>query len=387
MASEQFSSRPEPKLLTPRKQSFQDLCQTFLLQLCMSPTKNDWEILFQPMFDEYLNPPPSVDLQVPEVFAPKPAVSTVPSLVNPKSYKERLNSPVRLKACKDELNEIFLNCLRSLLPRPIYVMVINLKWLTSCCLGASVLLLHSTARYEHGVTKGCEDRILEWLLREELHVLGTIYSIIYNLLEVHKGTPLIQHGKAVDPTTLCGMIGTLCILQQVDVSLYIGCAVCTNIRQKPPKSITCGYANFPDTYDSGTIPMVVLLSDRLESWSSKKQKCTAISSTEAEYIALTILDICPRVEGINFTDVPDDDTTLAFLIKLGYKGLLYKHTNMFMDHMHQPWRTLAAIINKCLSRKTASTDKLRKFRIDILWGVLYRENVDYPELIWEDLAF
>ncbi|GJW83192.1 hypothetical protein Tco_0156337 [Tanacetum coccineum] len=101
----------------------------------------------------------------------------------------------------------------------------------------------------------------------------------------------------------------------------------------------------------------------------------------------TILDICPRVEGVNFTDVPDDDTTLAFLIKLGYKGPLYKHTNMFVDHMHQPWRTLAAIINKCLSGKTASNDKLCKSRIDILWGMFYRENVDYPELIWEDLAF
>nr|GEZ46502.1 hypothetical protein [Tanacetum cinerariifolium] len=57
----------------------------------------------------------------------------------------------------------------------------------------------------------------------------------------------------------------------------------------------------------------------------------------------TILDICPRVEGVNFTNVPDDDTTLAFLIKLGYKGPVYKHTNMFADHMHQPWRTLAPI--------------------------------------------
>ncbi|GJX78134.1 hypothetical protein Tco_0324945 [Tanacetum coccineum] len=28
----------------------------------------------------------------------------------------------------------------------------------------------------------------------------------------------------------------------------------------------------------------------------------------------TILDICPRVEGVDFTDVPDDDTTLTFLI-------------------------------------------------------------------------
>ncbi|GJV44905.1 retrovirus-related pol polyprotein from transposon TNT 1-94 [Tanacetum coccineum] len=101
----------------------------------------------------------------------------------------------------------------------------------------------------------------------------------------------------------------------------------------------------------------------------------------------TILDICPRVEGVNFTDVLDDDTTLAFLIKLGYKGSLYKHTNMFVDHMHQSWRTLAAIINKCLSRKTTSNDKLRKSRIDILWGMFYKENVDYPELIWEDIAY
>ncbi|GKA23001.1 retrovirus-related pol polyprotein from transposon TNT 1-94 [Tanacetum coccineum] len=79
-----------------------------------------------------------------------------------------------------------------------------------------------------------------------------------------------------------------------------------------------------------------------------------------------ILDICPKVEGVDFTEVPYDDTTLTFPIKLGYKGPVYKHTNMFVDHMHQPWRTLAAIINKCLSGKTASNDKLRKSGIDIL---------------------
>nr|GEW14480.1 hypothetical protein [Tanacetum cinerariifolium] len=101
----------------------------------------------------------------------------------------------------------------------------------------------------------------------------------------------------------------------------------------------------------------------------------------------TILDICPRMEGVKFTDVPDDDTILAFLIKLGYKGPLYKHTSMFMDHMHQPWRTLAAIINKCLSGKTTSNDKLHKSIIDMLWGMFYRENVDHSKLIWEDLAY
>ncbi|GJZ02023.1 hypothetical protein Tco_0519984 [Tanacetum coccineum] len=101
----------------------------------------------------------------------------------------------------------------------------------------------------------------------------------------------------------------------------------------------------------------------------------------------TLLDICLRVEGVDFMDVPDDDTTLTFLIDLGYKGQLNRHTNMFVDHMHQPWRTLADIINKYLSGKTASNDKLRKSKIDILWGMFNRENVNYPELIWEDFAY
>ncbi|GKA63755.1 retrovirus-related pol polyprotein from transposon TNT 1-94 [Tanacetum coccineum] len=76
MASEQFSSGPGPKLLTPRIISsglVQNIPSSILYVL---PTKNDWEILFKPMFDEYLNPPPCVDLQVPTVIPPEPAVST-----------------------------------------------------------------------------------------------------------------------------------------------------------------------------------------------------------------------------------------------------------------------------------------------------------------------
>nr|GFA25410.1 hypothetical protein [Tanacetum cinerariifolium] len=101
----------------------------------------------------------------------------------------------------------------------------------------------------------------------------------------------------------------------------------------------------------------------------------------------TILDIYLRVEGEDFTNLPDDEIALTFLIDLGYKGPLNRHTNMFIDHMHHPWRTLDAIINKCLYGKTASNDKLKKSRIDILWGMFNRENVDYPELIWEDVAY
>nr|GFA73581.1 hypothetical protein [Tanacetum cinerariifolium] len=35
----------------------------------VSPSRNDWDLLFQPMFDKLLNPPPSVDHHAPEVIA------------------------------------------------------------------------------------------------------------------------------------------------------------------------------------------------------------------------------------------------------------------------------------------------------------------------------
>ncbi|GJS99153.1 reverse transcriptase domain-containing protein [Tanacetum coccineum] len=100
-----------------------------------------------------------------------------------------------------------------------------------------------------------------------------------------------------------------------------------------------------------------------------------------------IFDICQRKEGEDFTEVQNDEDTLTFLVDLGYSSPFHKYTNMFVDHMHGPWRTLAACINKCLSGKTTSNDKLRKSRINIPWGMFYRENVDYPYLIWEDIAY
>ncbi|GJX82438.1 retrovirus-related pol polyprotein from transposon TNT 1-94 [Tanacetum coccineum] len=42
-----------------------------LLPPYVPPTRNDWDILFQPMFDEFFNPPPSVVSPVPVAAAPR----------------------------------------------------------------------------------------------------------------------------------------------------------------------------------------------------------------------------------------------------------------------------------------------------------------------------
>ncbi|GJU66784.1 hypothetical protein Tco_1253043 [Tanacetum coccineum] len=49
--------------------------------------------------------------------------------------------------------------------------------------------------------------------------------------------------------------------------------------------------------------------------------------------------------------------------------------------MHQPWRTFAAVINRCISRKSTGLDRLRPSRAQILWGMFYKDNVDFVALL------
>ncbi|GJY78757.1 hypothetical protein Tco_0484558 [Tanacetum coccineum] len=65
-------------------------------------------------------------------------------------------------------------------------------------------------------------------------------------------------------------------------------------------------------------------------------------------IYMKILDICPRVPNEYFIVPPSEESLINFLYELGYKDQINKLASVFIDYMHQPWRTLASIINKCL---------------------------------------
>ncbi|GJX46792.1 hypothetical protein Tco_0271982 [Tanacetum coccineum] len=73
--------------------------------------------------------------------------------------------------------------------------------------------------------------------------------------------------------------------------------------------------------------------------------------------------------------------------KLGHYGEIKAITDVVVDQMHQPWRTFATIINRSLSGKTSCLDKLCLSRAQILWGMYYKKNVDYVELLWEDFTY
>ncbi|GJW70320.1 retrovirus-related pol polyprotein from transposon TNT 1-94 [Tanacetum coccineum] len=128
-----------------------------------------------------------------------------------------------------------------------------------------------------------------------------------------------KEGKAVDPSHYRGMIGTLFYLTTSRPDLQFAICMCAWYQAWPtkkhlhavkrivrylkgtvnrglwyPKDSSIALTSFADADHAGcqdtrhsTSVSMQFLGDRLVSWSSKRQKSAAISSTEAEYIAMS----------------------------------------------------------------------------------------------------
>nr|GFA92095.1 hypothetical protein [Tanacetum cinerariifolium] len=80
-----------------------------------------------------------------------------------------------------------------------------------------------------------------------------------------------------------------------------------------------------------------------------------------------MLHISPRVPGQPFAELPFEEEILKFLRFLGHNAQIKTLTNVNVNKLYQPWRSFAAIINKCMTGKSSGIDSLRD---DILFSTI-----------------
>nr|GEY84057.1 hypothetical protein [Tanacetum cinerariifolium] len=100
-----------------------------------------------------------------------------------------------------------------------------------------------------------------------------------------------------------------------------------------------------------------------------------------------MLHICPRLPHQPFVEPPFEEEIRAFLRFLGHSGAIRRLTDVNINKLHQPWRSFAAIINKCLTEKSSGYDSLRLSQAQILWGLYHKRNVDFASLMWVDFVY
>nr|GFB95530.1 retrovirus-related Pol polyprotein from transposon TNT 1-94 [Tanacetum cinerariifolium] len=123
MASEHHSSRPALHEMTPTTISSGLGQKSSSSTPFAPPSRNDWDLLFQLMFDELLNPPPSVDHQAAQVIA---SIAEKLLLLN---LHQRVDSILLDRSNARGANEFERLELWELVPRPDKFMVITLKWI------------------------------------------------------------------------------------------------------------------------------------------------------------------------------------------------------------------------------------------------------------------
>ncbi|GKA50504.1 hypothetical protein Tco_0743577, partial [Tanacetum coccineum] len=245
-------------------------------------------------------------------------------------------------------------------------------------------------------------------------------------------------GIPVDQTRFRGMVGSLMYLTASRPDLVFVVCMCARYQAKPtkkhleaikrvfrylrgtihmglwyPKDNAMALTAYADADHAGcqdtrrsTSGSAQFLGEKLVSWSSKKQRSTAISTTEAEYIAMSgccaqILWMRSQLKDYGFefnkiplvnisttivrleTTVKQKEETFQVVIDVIKNSTCFKAFTISDDVpeilMQQFWmKNFTEVQN----------DKHPLFLIDLGYSCpLHKENVDYPSLIWEEFCY
>ncbi|GJW39022.1 retrovirus-related pol polyprotein from transposon TNT 1-94 [Tanacetum coccineum] len=181
MASEHSSLRPALHEMTPAIISSGLVPNPPPLTPFVPPSRIDWDILFQPLFDELLTPPPNVDNPAPEVIAliakvvaPEPAASTgllssttvdqeAPSPSNSQTNPET-QSPIISNDVKEDNHALDVAHMNN---DPLFgILILENHSEASSSSDVIPTIVHTGAPYSEHVTKWTKDHPLDNIISE-----------------------------------------------------------------------------------------------------------------------------------------------------------------------------------------------------------------------------
>nr|GEV65662.1 retrovirus-related Pol polyprotein from transposon TNT 1-94 [Tanacetum cinerariifolium] len=316
MASEHNSLEPALHEMTPTTMSLGLVPNPSPSTLVAPPSRTDWDLLFQPLFDKLLTPSPSVDPPAPQVIAPitkvvalEPAESTgSPSSTtvdhdapSPSNYKTtpETQSPVISNDVEKENHNLDITHMNN---NPFFGIPILENDYESSSSDVIPIVVHTAAPNSEQVTKWTKDHPLD-------NIIGKLERPVSTRLQLYKQALFCYYDAfltSVEPKNYKYALTQACWIKAMQEELnefellevweLVPCpdkvmVITLKWIYKDSSSDLTAYADADhagcrDTRRS-TFKSMQLLGERLVSWSSKRQKNVVICSTKAEYIALS----------------------------------------------------------------------------------------------------
>nr|GEV40243.1 retrotransposon protein, putative, Ty1-copia subclass [Tanacetum cinerariifolium] len=320
MASEQSNSRHALNEMTPATISSGLMPKPSSLTPYVPPSRNDWDLQFQPLFDELLTPPASVDPLAPEVIAPiddviPPIQAESTGLPSSTTVDQDARHQVNLKQHQKHNLLSFLKMLKKIF------MILNLHiwgmirylWIYKVKLDELGGILKNKARLvargyrqEEGIdfeesfapVARLEDILI--FLAYAAHKNMVIYQMDAKTAFLNVDTHMVEKSKLDEDKKGKPLIRRITVARPTKKHIHAVKRIFQYLRGTINRGLwyskdsSVALTTFADVDHAGcqdtrrsTSGILQFLGERLISWSSKRKKSAAISSTEDEYVALS----------------------------------------------------------------------------------------------------
>nr|GEX24239.1 retrovirus-related Pol polyprotein from transposon TNT 1-94 [Tanacetum cinerariifolium] len=344
MAFEQRSSKPELQSMTSGQiSSGLDLTYAPSTITTQQPTKSELDLLFEAMYDDYIGGQPSATARTVSL-AQEPQV-----LQTSTNVKEAMNNPAWIDSMQEELLQFKRLDVWVLVPAPDNISPLTLKWLFKNKHDEEQMVIRNKSRlvvreyrqeegidFEDSFAPVARMQAIRIFLAYATHKSFSVFQMdvkaLYGLKQVTRAwydelSMFLLHNHfikgTIDPTLFIRHFHEDILVVQVYVEdIIFGSTHLVQIRVRNPKKYgmeSCDpvgtpmeikdkldldqngtldsgfeltefsdadYAGCKDTFKS-TSGEAQFLGEKLVSWSSKKQECTALSTMEAEYVSLS----------------------------------------------------------------------------------------------------